>query len=63
MPSLVETHLLAGPLEEAQALAEQALALARAYQERGHEAYTLGLRGEIATRRDPPESEEVESYY
>ena len=63
MPSLVETHLMAGPLEEAQALAEQALALARAHQEWGHEAYTLRLLDASATRRDPPASEGAESYY
>ena len=54
MPSLGEAHLLAGRLEEAQALAEQALVFARAHQERDHEAYTLRLRGEMTTRRDPP---------
>jgi Flp pilus assembly protein TadD len=59
----VEAHLLAGRLEEAQALAEPAQARARAYQERGHEAYTLRLRGASATRRDPLESEGAESSY
>ena len=55
--SLGEAQLLADRLEEAQALAEQALALTREHQERGHEAYALRLLGDIAARRDPPESE------
>ena len=54
--SLGEAQLLAGRLEEAHALAERALALAREHQERGHQAYALRLLGEIAARREPPES-------
>jgi class 3 adenylate cyclase/tetratricopeptide (TPR) repeat protein len=61
--SLVEAQLLAGRLEEAHALAEQALALAREHQERGNEAYALRLLGEIATQRDPPEQEPAEAHY
>ena len=53
---LGEAHLLTGRLEEAHALAERTLALARAPQERGNEAYALRLLGEIAARRDPSES-------
>jgi tetratricopeptide (TPR) repeat protein len=60
--SLGEAHLLAGRLEEAHALAEQALAHAHAHKERGSEAYALRLLGEIATRREPPESEQAEAY-
>jgi tetratricopeptide (TPR) repeat protein len=52
---LGEAHLLAGRLEEAHALAEQALALTRTHQELGNQAYALRLLGEIAARRDPPE--------
>ena len=59
--SLGEAHLLAGRLEEAQALAE--LAHARAHQERGHQAYAPGLLGDIAARRDAPESEPAVAYY
>ena len=55
--------MLAGRLEEAHALAERALALAREHQERGHEAYALRLLGEIAAHREPPESEQAEDYY
>ena len=55
--------MLAGCLEEAQALAERELALARAHQERGNQAYTFQLLGEIAVRRKPSEHEAAEAYY
>jgi tetratricopeptide (TPR) repeat protein len=61
--SLGEAELLAGRLEEAHALAERALALTCAYQERSNQAYALRLLGEIAARRDPPEAEPAESHY
>ena len=61
--SLGEAQLLAGRLEEAHALAERALALARAHQERGNQAYALRLLGDIAARREPPESDQAEEYY
>ena len=60
---LGEAQMLAGHLEEAQALAEQAQALARAHQERGNEAYALRLLGEIAAQREPPESEQAGDDY
>ena len=60
---LGEAQLLAGRLEEAHALAERALALARAHQERGNEAYALRLLGDIAAQRDPPECAQAEAYY
>ena len=47
--------MLAGRLEEAHALTQRALALARAYQERGHQAYALRLLGDIAAHRTPPD--------
>jgi tetratricopeptide (TPR) repeat protein len=50
-------------LEEAQALAEWALALAREHQERGHQAYALRLLGDIAARREPPEVKQAEAHY
>ena len=50
-------------LAEAQALAERVLVLARQHQERGHQAYTLRLLGDIAARREPPESEQAEAQY
>jgi class 3 adenylate cyclase/tetratricopeptide (TPR) repeat protein len=60
---LGEAQMLAGRLEEAHALAERALALARAHQERGHQAYALRLLGDIAARCEPPESETAEAHY
>jgi tetratricopeptide (TPR) repeat protein len=61
--SLGKAHLLAGRLEDAHALAEGALAHARAYQERGNEAYALHLLGEVAMHRDPPEGMQAEAHY
>jgi tetratricopeptide (TPR) repeat protein len=60
---LGEAHLLAGRLEEAHALTEGVLALARAHQERGHQAYALRLLGDIATHRDPPDVTQAEAYF
>ena len=61
--SLGEAQMLAGHLEEAHALAERALALAREHQERGHQAYALRFLGDIAARHEPPEPEPAEAYY
>ena len=61
--SLGETHLVDCRLEEAHTLAERALALARAHQERGHEAYALRLLGDIAARHEPPERDQTKAYY
>ena len=44
-------------------VAECALALARAHQERGHQAYALRLLGDMAARRESPESALAESHY
>jgi class 3 adenylate cyclase/tetratricopeptide (TPR) repeat protein len=60
---LGEAQLLTGRLEEAQALADQALALAREHGERGHQAYALRLLGDIAARREPPEPDQAEAHY
>jgi hypothetical protein len=60
---LGEAQMLAGHLEEAQALAERALAHAQAHQERGNQAYALRLLGDIAARREPPASDQAEDYY
>ncbi len=54
--SLGEAQMLAGSLEEAHALTEGVLAHARERQERGYQAYALRLLGDIAARREPPES-------
>jgi ATP/maltotriose-dependent transcriptional regulator MalT len=61
--SLGEAQLQTGRLEDAHALAEQALAHAHAHQERGNQAYALRLLGDIAARREPPESEPAAAYY
>jgi tetratricopeptide (TPR) repeat protein len=61
--SLGEAQMLAGRLEEAHALAEHTLALTRAHQKRGTQAYALRLLGDIAARREPPESDQAEDYY
>jgi tetratricopeptide (TPR) repeat protein len=60
---LSEAYLLAGRREEASAGAARALVLARAQQERGHEAWALRLLGEIAARREPPAIEEAVAHY
>ena len=54
---LGEAQLLDGRLKEAHALAERTLAHAHEHHERGHQAYALRLLGDIAARRDPPESD------
>jgi ATP/maltotriose-dependent transcriptional regulator MalT len=60
---LAEAQLLAGHLEEAQALAERTLTLAHERQERGHQAYALRLLGDIAMRYEPPAREQAEASY
>jgi tetratricopeptide (TPR) repeat protein len=61
--SLGEAQLLAGRQEEAHALAERTLALARSHEERGHQAYALRLLGEIAVQCEPPERDLSEAHY
>jgi len=60
---LGESYLLAGRIEEALAAAERALALARAYGERGHQGYALRLLGELAARGDPPDVGGAEGHF
>jgi tetratricopeptide (TPR) repeat protein len=60
---LGEAQMLAGCLQEGQALAEQALGLAHAHQERGNEAYALRLLGEIAAHRAPSDVDEAVVHY
>ena len=60
---LGEAQLLAGHLEEAHALAEQALRIAREHQERGHQAYALRLLGNVAAHRQPPEVESAAAFH
>jgi tetratricopeptide (TPR) repeat protein len=58
-----EAYLLAGRIQEAVQLAGRALDLARTHKERGHEAWTLRLLGEIAAHQDPPEIELAAHHY
>jgi class 3 adenylate cyclase/tetratricopeptide (TPR) repeat protein len=60
---LGEAYLRVGHLKEARALVERTLALARAYRERGHQAYILRLLSDIAMHLDPPEIELAEDDY
>src|SRR5439155_15999922 len=60
---LTETYLLAGREADARAAAQRALGLARQHKERGHEAYTLRLLGEIAAREDPLDIGKAENHY
>jgi tetratricopeptide (TPR) repeat protein len=61
--SLGEAQLLAGRLEAAHALAEGVLALTHKHQERGNQAYALRLLGDIAARREPPDTTQAEAHY
>ena len=61
--TLGEALLQAGRLVEARQRAEQALKLARAYKERGHEAWALRVLGEMAAQREPMDGEEAISCY
>jgi tetratricopeptide (TPR) repeat protein len=60
---LAEAQVLAGCLEEARALAQHTLALARVHRERGYQAYAVRLLGDIAARCEPPEHDQAESHY
>src|SRR5262249_27490468 len=61
--SLGEAYLLAGRMEEAHTFTESALAHAREYQERGHQAYALRLLGEIAAHYALPNVAEAAAHY
>jgi class 3 adenylate cyclase/tetratricopeptide (TPR) repeat protein len=60
---LSEAYLLAGRMADARAAAQRALGLARQHKERGHEAYTLRLHGDIVAREDPLDVGEAENHY
>jgi len=60
---LSEAYLLAGREADARAAAQRALGLARQHKERGHEAHTLRLLGEIAAREDSLDIGEAEDHY
>jgi tetratricopeptide (TPR) repeat protein len=61
--SLGEAQLLASRLEKVHALAERALALARAHRVRGREAWALWLLGESAMQGDPPDATQAATLY
>jgi len=61
--ALGEAQMLAGHLDEAHAHAERILALARAHQAQGHQAYALRLLGDIAARREPPDVAQAATHY
>jgi tetratricopeptide (TPR) repeat protein len=58
-----EGYVLAGRLEEAMQLGQQALELTRAKKQQGYQAYALRLLGDIAAQRIPPQVEESERHY
>jgi tetratricopeptide (TPR) repeat protein len=60
---LGEVYLFAGRREEAKQVASRALSLAQDKKERGFEAWTLRLLGEIAAHKEPAEIEEAEDHY
>jgi predicted ATPase/class 3 adenylate cyclase len=60
---LSTAYLLADRLEDARISAKRALELAQTHKEHGYQAYALRLLGDIAARREPPESEQAEAHY
>jgi tetratricopeptide (TPR) repeat protein len=58
-----EAYRLTGHLAEASTQAREALALARTYKERGSEAWTLRLLGDLAAQHEPPQIEPADDYY
>src|SRR5262249_27801674 len=63
MLPLGEGYLLTGRVEAAHRLAERLLTLSRDRKERGNQAWTHWLLGEIATQRQPPDTEQAEAHY
>ncbi len=61
--ALADGYLLAGKPLKAIDLAERALDLAREHGERGYEAWTLKLLGDIEAHTDRDESERAEDFY
>ena len=60
---LSETYLLAGRLDDARQGAARALSLARTHQERGSEAWTLRLLGDLAAQEPAVQGAAAASYY
>jgi hypothetical protein len=55
--------MLAGGEADGRAPAQRAPGRARQYKKRGHEAYTLRLLGEIASRENPLDISKAEDHY
>jgi tetratricopeptide (TPR) repeat protein len=60
---LSEGYSLAGRTDDALERAQHALELSRDHKERGWEAWTLRLLGEIASCRDPPQFRDAKDSY
>jgi tetratricopeptide (TPR) repeat protein len=60
---LAEALLVAGEPEPAWERAQQALDYSRRFKEKGQEAWTLHLLGEISGQRDPGDLESAERFY
>ena len=63
LASLGDTYVMAGRFDDAAAQATQALAIARAGKEPGHEAYALRLLGEIVRHQPAPNVETARRHY
>jgi tetratricopeptide (TPR) repeat protein len=63
MALLGEAYARSGRLEDAARLLDQALALCRERRERGYEAWTLRIFGEIALLREPLNAEHAASAF
>jgi predicted ATPase/class 3 adenylate cyclase len=60
---LSEAYILDGRPDDALPLAVGALEMSRFRKERGFQAYALRLLGDIAARREPPDSKQAEAHY
>jgi class 3 adenylate cyclase/tetratricopeptide (TPR) repeat protein len=58
-----EAMLLAGQIEEARRLADEALAMARNFRERGHQAWALHLLADVHAQQEPPDVAAAEGSY
>ena len=63
VPRLGEVYLRAGRVEEATHYTERVLEFARAHHERGREAWSLCLLGEIIAHRGPHALEQAAVHY
>jgi tetratricopeptide (TPR) repeat protein len=60
---LAEAYLFAGHLGDAERLAGRSLEVSRERKERGQQSWALWLGAEIASRRDPPQTQEAVDRY